>query len=292
MKKTNNIRNLILITEAIFGGFLYALAYRVFILPFHLYNGGFTGVAQLIQSILLRLLPFSPSIDLSGIILWLINIPLFFLIFKIISRHFLMKTILTVFLQSLFMVIIPSPETPLMNDCLTTCIIGGVISGLGTGLTLKAGSSGGGSDIVGLYCAIRYPKLSVGKINFFLNTCIYLYCAFEQDFSTAVYSFIFSCVASVVIDRLHHQNINTNAIIISHCPDIGNNILNTLNRGCTYWIGTGGYSHTQIYVYMAIISKYEKDTLKKIISENDPHAFVTFTENLEVWGNFEKRFDN
>ena len=47
----------------------------------------------------------------------------------------------------------------------------------------------------------------------------------------------------------------------------------------------------EIYIHFGD-SKYEKEKLKKIISQKDPHAFVTFTENLEVWGNFEKRFDN
>ena len=292
MKKIQVNSNILCISEAALGGFLYAFAYRFFILPYHLYNGGFTGIAQIIQSILQKFLPFSYQIDVSGIILWVLNIPLFFLVSKIISKNFLAKTIFTVFLQSFFMVIIPSPSVPLMNDCLTTCLIGGGMSGLGTGLALMAGCSGGGSDIVGLYCAIRYPKLSVGKFNFILNTCIYLYCAFEQNFSNAVYSFIFSLIASVIIDHLHHQNIKTNAIIISHCSTIGNDILNSLNRGFTSWIGTAGYSQTSIYIYMTIISKYEKEKLKKIISQKDPHAFVTFTENLEVWGNFEKRFDN
>ena len=284
-------KSLIPIAKALLGVFFYAFAYRVFLLPFHLYNGGFTGIAQILQSLSRKFFFSELHTDISGIILWCLNLPLFFLVYKTISKNFLLKTIITVFFQSFFMILIPIPQSPLITDCLTSCLIGGAISGLAAGLALSSGSCGGGSDIIGLYCAMRYPRFSVGKLNLLLNFVIYLYSAMEYEFTTAIYSFIFSASASFFMDRIHHQNIKTNVMIISECPSLGTDILQVLHRGYTYWYGFGGYTKKQIYIYLTVISKSETGKLKRIISEKDPHAFVTFSEHLEVLGNFEKRFD-
>ncbi|MDK2807607.1 MAG: hypothetical protein PWP24_340 [Clostridiales bacterium] len=279
--------------KSIFGVFLFAFAYRLIIVSLHLYNGGFSGIAQILQILLRAFLPvpIPNNLDLTGLLLTLLNIPLFILAYKSISRQFFTMTIITVLIQSFFMSVIPIPSKPIFHDTLTGCIVGGIISGLGVGITLKAGSSGGGTDIVGVYCAKRFPGVSVGKISLILNGFVYLFGAFRDNIETAVYSAIFSLIASVVLDKVHYQNIKTSALIITKSPDIGSHIIHQLRRGVTTWTGFGGYTKEPTYINMTVISKNEVPILKHIIAEIDSNAFITFNDRLDVSGNFEKRFD-
>ncbi|MDY3918345.1 MAG: YitT family protein [Candidatus Limivivens sp.] len=278
---------------AIFGVFLYAAAYRVILVPLNLYSGGFTGVAQIIQILLKELfhITLPPNIDFTGIFLWTLNIPLFFLAWKTVSRTFFLKTLVTVCLQSFFMSVIPAPETPLISDTLTSCLIGGAISGFGVGITLKYGSSGGGTDILGIYCAKNFPDFSVGKLTLLVNAVIYSFSALNDSLETAVYSIIFCFVASMIMDKVHYQNIMTCAMIMTNNHEIGDQIIARLNRSCTTWTGYGGYRKQPLLVIMTVISKYESRQLKQIVRKMDPGAFITFNDRMEVIGNFEKRFD-
>ena len=51
----------------------------------------------------------------------------------------------------------------------------------------------------------------------------------------------------------------------------------------------GGYTETDTYVIITIISKYEIAPLRQMLLEKDPHAFVIMSEGPEIFGNFEKR---
>ena len=52
---------------------------------------------------------------------------------------------------------------------LAACLIGGIITGAGIGITLKAGGSGGGIDILGVYFTKKYKNFSVGKLGIIIN---------------------------------------------------------------------------------------------------------------------------
>ena len=99
--------------------------------------------------------------------------------------------------------------------------------------------------------------------------------------------------SAVMMDKIHYQNIMTNAFIITKTnPNlIGNQIISDLNRSYTTWTGESGYKKEPIQVIMTIISKYESQQLKQIVASEDPDAFITYTDHLEIIGNFEKRFD-
>lgn len=68
------------------------------------------------------------------------------------------RTVIAVCIQSFLLTAIPAPKEPLFDDMLLNCMIGGALSGWGVGITLRAGGSGGGTDIVGMYCAKNYPR--------------------------------------------------------------------------------------------------------------------------------------
>ena len=97
--------------------------------------------------------------------------------------------------------IIPIPATPVIDDYLTSCIIGGIVAGTGTGLVLRGRSSGGGQDIIGLCCTKKYPGFSVGRINILMNIFVYMICLFMFNIEIVIYSLIYTTILSIAIDR-------------------------------------------------------------------------------------------
>lgn len=270
------------------GAALYALAFNWLILPLNLYSGNLTGVAQVISD-LLNMFILHSSTNFTGTILYMFNIPLFILAFCKIGKAFTIKSIIISTFMSAVMQFAPVPSTPIIEDPLTACILGGIIAGFGSGLTLRNGGSAGGTDILGMYFAKKYPDFSVGKIQNIISVGVYCYCLFRYDIQTVVYSAIYLFVMSFVIDKTHTQNIKTSAIIFTKHQEVQDCILNDLKRGATRWIGSGCYNKTETYIYMTIISKYEVAKLRKMIHEIDPNAFIIMNDNIDVDGNFIKR---
>lgn len=271
------------------GSFLFSLGFCLFVIPQNFYSGSFTGIAQILQTILARYASWQPSFDLTGIFLYIINIPLMILAWKKIGKSFFLKSLICITVQSVFLSLIPIPAQPLVEDPLTSCIIAGLISGFGGGLILRNGSSGGGTDIIGMYCTMRYPDFSVGKVSLIISTMIFTVCLFLYDLETVVYSAIFSAIYIFVLDRVHYQNIKTGAMVITKNPEVGDLILHSLERGVTIWQGEGGYTHQPTYIYLTVLSKYETSHLKRQIHQADPHAFVIYYNDISVDGYFQKR---
>lgn len=272
-------------TLIIIGALLFSVGLNIFIVPVGLYNGGAVGIAQIIRTLLNLNTPF----DIAGIINLIINIPLLILAYLKFGRSLFLKTIISVISQTVFLSLITIPSTPIILDYLTACIIGGMIAGWGVGITLKAGGTSGGNDILGLYFSQKCKNFSVGKLTIIVNAGIYLVCAFLFELPTAIYSIIYSTVCSLTIDRVHIQNINMNVQIFTKNPELHDYILKKLHRGVTFWKGVGAYTQSDTYVLITVISKYEITQLKEIINEKDPNAFVIMSEGPEILGNYEKR---
>lgn len=272
------------------GSLLFAAGVNLIIMPMKLYNGGFMGVAQLLRTFMVSVLHVNAGqIDLAGIIFYIINIPLFFLAWKGIGKSFCFRTVITATLESLFLTIIPIPTTPIINDMLTSCIIGGLISGAGTGMILRGGSSGGGQDIVGILCAKKYPGFSVGKIGIIMNIGVYGICMMLFDIEIVIYSLIYATVTALAIDKVHIQNINMSVMIFTKKLGIAKAIMEETGRGVTIWEGSGAYTKENTEILYVVISKYEVNQIKRIVQGIDPKAFMIFTEGTAVTGNFEKR---
>ena len=276
---------------AVGGSLLFALGVNLIIIPMGLYNGGFMGIAQLLRTFFVSVVHVGlPSgIDLSGAIYFIINIPLLYLGYRVMGKEFAAKTLITVAVQSLFLTLVPIPKVPILEDHLTSCIIGGLIAGTGTGLVLRGRSSGGGQDIVGLCCAKKYPNFSVGRINILMNIFVYVICLFLFNIEIVVYSLIYTTVLAMALDRVHIQNINMSVMIFTKKLGISRAIIDQMGRGVTNWDGEGAYTNKTSYILFVMVSKYEVGQIKKIVQSIDPNAFMIFTEGCSVVGNFEKR---
>lgn len=272
------------------GSLLFAAGVNLIIMPMKLYNGGFMGVAQLIRTFVVSVLHVDAGqIDLAGMIFYILNVPLFYLAWKGIGKSFCVRTVIAATMESVLLTVIPIPKTPIITDMLTACIIGGLISGVGTGLILRGGSSGGGQDIIGILCAKKYPGFSVGKIGIIMNIGVYGVCMMLFDMEVVIYSLIYATVVSLAIDKIHIQNINMSVMIFTKKLGIAKAIMEETGRGVTNWEGTGAYTKENTEILYVVISKYEVNQIKRIVQGIDPKAFMIFTEGTAVTGNFEKR---
>lgn len=276
---------------AMVGTTLFGCGVNILITPLGLYNGGFMGMAQLIRTGLVQglHLTFLGDFDIAGIIYYLINIPLFYWAWKEMGKMFLVKSLITVTVQTMWMTFVPIPKEPIFSDYLTACIIGGLVIGTGVGMILRGRSSGGGQDIVGVICAKKYPNFSVGKITIMMNVVVYGVCLWMFDIEIVVYSLIYTTVLAMACDRMHVQNINMSAMIFTKQEGIADAVLKEMGRGVTTWDGVGAYTNETSHILYIMISKYEVDQLKEIIHRVDPGAFIILNEGSSVIGNFEKR---
>ena len=153
------------------GNLIYCLGFNLLIVPMGFYSGGFMGVSQLAGLFLTQglHLPIPPEANITGIIYFAINVPLLYLGYRMLGKEFAVKTLIMTGMMSAFLVVIPIPKVPYVEDYLTACIIGGIVCGLGSGLVLRGRSSAGGQDIIGLCCAKKFPNFSVGKVTIIMN---------------------------------------------------------------------------------------------------------------------------
>ena len=272
--------------KAIIGCFLFAFAVNIFLVPNSLYNGGILGIAQLIRSLFINVL----HIKTSGIINLLLNLPLFVLAYKFISKTFFRRSLVCVIFQTIFLTIIPTPDKAIVNDLLTCVLIGGIIAGYGSGMTLSASGSGGGTDIIGILISMRNRNLSVGKIGGAINIVIYAICGLLYGLPTMIYSIIYTVIASIVVDNTHEQNICSYVMIFTKdkTKTIINFIKEELQRDATYWDAKGGYNHEKVNIIYSALSKYEMQRLERHLKELDKNAFMIKSEGIGIEGNFKK----
>ncbi len=275
----------------ILGALLFSIGLNIFIVPLGLYSGGLIGIAQIIRTLLQDYLhlPIPAGVDIAGIINLFMNIPLFILAYRNISRRFFVRTLVCVIVQTFFMTVITIPQTPLIQDILSACLIGGICCGVGVGLALRSHGSGGGIDILGVYFSLRYPGFSVGKLGIIINAMVFSICAYLFAIPVAIYSIIYAVCMSMSMDKVHYQNINMTAMIFTKNPKLKQVIMEEMRRGVTYWKGAGAYTNEETNILVTVISKYETAHLKKVIQDVDSKAFVIFNEGMGISGNFEKR---
>ncbi|MCL1988892.1 MAG: YitT family protein [Firmicutes bacterium] len=283
--------NVISYAGCLFGAFLFVISINLIIVPHGLFSGTMTGIAQMVESILVTFagLQIPEGSNVTGIAVLVLNIPLLVLAQTVTSRVFLYKSIVTITFTSVVMSLMPIPSEPFIHDPLTACIIGGAIAGFGAGFTLRCGGSAGGSDIIGVYCSVKFPNFTVGKIPMIIGSVVFTYAFFVYDVDVVIYSVMFTAFYVVSIDQAHFQNIKTSALIFTHNPAAVQSVVHDLGRGATCWEGQGAYTGKHSHIFTTVISKYETQRLKNIVHNADPNAFIVFTNKVDVSGNFERR---
>ena len=277
---------------AVVGELISAAALNLFIVPLNLYNGGLLGLCQIIRTLMQEYLHISfGAYDVAGIFYFIINIPILLFAYKTLGRSFVLKTLICTASYSLFYSLIPIPATPIVEDYLTACLLGGILAGVGSGIVLTCGGSGGGLDIVGLCLSKRGSAFTVGKFSLSFNAFLYAACLILFSPAVAIYSVIYNFFTAMVLDRVHQQNVSVQALIFTREDQdaLARFIIEKLGRSVTYWNGAGAYTGENIHVLCVCLSKFEIEELLHAVHTMDPHAFVTAQEGTRIYGNFTRK---
>lgn len=280
------------LAACVVGELIAAAAVSLFIVPLNLYTGGLLGVCQLLRTLAQTHLGWSfGAYDVAGILYFLLNIPILLLAYKTLGKALVFKTLVCTTSYSLFYSLIPIPATPIVADRLTACLLGGILAGVGSGIVLTCGGSGGGLDVVGLCLSKRGSRFTVGKFSLTFNFFLYAACLVLFSPEVAIYSVIYNFFTAMVLDRMHQQNVSVQALIFTRNDEtaLARFIIDQLGRSVTYWNGIGAYTGENVHVLCVCLSKYEIDELLHAVNTIDPHAFVTAQEGTRIYGNFSRK---
>lgn len=261
------------------GAVLNAIAMNFFLIPANVYASGFTGVAQLLSSIL-------GSFASTGILLFILNIPVTILAWRKVGRSFTVYSFLSVFLMSFFMEVIPVIHVS--NDILLNAVFGGVIAAVGVGITLKWGASTGGMDIIAMVLS-RMKDKPVGTYFFTLNAIIIITAGFLYGWEKALYTLVTLYASTRVIDAIHTRHEKLTALIITKkSEEMKKAIHEHLVRGITTIPARGAFTNESKEMMMIVITRYELFDLERIIKEVDPNAFTNIVQTAGVYGFFRR----
>lgn len=273
---------LFLLFIAVISSLIFGIAMKFFLIPGTIFSSGVPGLAQLVNYFAIQT-PLAP-IFTTGNLYLLLNIPLLLLSYFKLGRQFTIMTIIVVFLSSIATNLFPLTyvsENPLVN-----AVIGGAFSGLGAGLTIKFGMSGGGFDILSIYLAKTFG-INVGPMTMLVNSVIVIGSGLIYDWETAIFTVITIFVTSRMIDTLHTGEQRLTAFIVTDdSAAVTANIRTRLVRSTTILEARGGYSGDRRDVLMVVINRYELHDLQLAIAESDPDAFVNILQSSKVMGRF------
>lgn len=270
------------------GVVIMSLAINIFITPQHLFTTGLMGYAQLISAILAEDFGINlPNINLAGVLYYVFSLPIFIITYRGLGRDFFIRTIAFSLLFSLTTALIPVPEQPVIDDMITSVIVGAIGIGVGDGMVLTCGCSVGGLDMLGMYLSKR-SGMGVGKFTIFANMAMFALCLLRYDFDIVLYSVIMMVFMSLILDRMHQQIINVQALIFTKCRDnrMTRQIMEETGRGVTGWEGFGAYTSEPVSVLCVCINRYEMEQLERIVKGVDPNAFIVCVNGVHINGNF------
>lgn len=284
MQKVINFttKNLALkVVVIIFTGLSGAVGLNYFLIPGNVFSAGMTGIAQIIGETFQQFLGF--SID-TGILIFALNVPVFILGFIKLGRSAMILSFANVVSMSFFTTLVPVGE--ITQNALMNAISGGVLLGVGAGLSLKYGFTTGGLDIISLLLS-KTTGRTVGNYMMMLNGVIVLIAGFFFNWESAIYTIITIFTMSTVVDMVHtsHQKM-TAFISTGKAPAMKAALRSELVRGMTEIPGKGGFSQSQRDVLMIVFTRYELYTLKQIVAAVDPNAFTNIVATDSVVGSF------
>ncbi len=271
------------VVVVIMGALLVAVAMNIFLIPAQVYSSGFTGVAQLLSS----MLKSYASVHIStGILILILNVPVTLLAWKKVGKSFTFYSFLSVILLSLFMEIIPVTE--MSPNILLNAVFGGVVLAVGVGITLKYGASTGGMDIIAMLLS-RSKDKPVGTYLFILNGVIIIVAGFLYGAEKSLYTLVTLYATTRVVDAIHTHHEKLTAMIVTKKSDeMKMAIQERLVRGITIVPAKGAFTNENREMLIIVITRYELYELEKVIKNIDPNAFTNILVTSNVIGFFRK----
>lgn len=250
-------------------------AYNLYLIPNNVAAGGFTGIGQLVNSI----------IDVKvGTVSILLNIPLFLLSMRTLGLRFGIRSLLAMLGLNLFIDYIPL--RPATNDLLLATVFGGALGGLGFGLILRGSATTGGSDMLASLIHRHFSAIRVSVGIFAVDGLVIFASAFVFDQQAAMYALICTFLMNVVVDVVLEgpNSAHSYFVISDHADAIARRVMDEMERGVTAFDATGMYSGSDKRVLLCVVNRFETMQLRKIIFSIDPNAFVVASKAHEVLG--------
>lgn len=261
----------------IIGSFFMAAGTSLFLLPNQLSSGGFTGFATITYYLL--------SIPVGTLMIFL-NIPLFIITIIKVGRSVAIKGIIGAIFLSVFIDILENLR-PITEDRFLACIYGGILTGLGTAIVLKANSSTGGTDLLTYIIKAFKPQYRTSSMIVLIDTgIIVLNVIFFKEIEIGLYSAITIYIMGKMIDIVFEGIYFTKTmfIISKKYMEIAEIIGREVNRGSTGIYAKGMYTNEEKMMLWCVASRGEVAEIRKIVDQVDDKAFIVISSAREAWG--------
>ena len=269
-------KNLVLLLVGIL---IYDIGTHAFVEPAQVAPGGAIGVALLVNH--LTNLPI-------GMMTMATNIPLLILAWFYLSRRFAVTTAVTTALSSLVLDVLVAPFCPVYTGDRFLCsLYGGVVIGVGMALIFLAGTTTGGSDILGYLLQKKRPQMSIGRALLLVDGIVLVVSIFVfGNIDAALFGLVTLFAQTKVIDGIiYGGEVSTMATVVTKKPEaIAERVIVDLDRSATLLKAQGAYSKEDTTLLLCTVRKSQFPRLKRIIYEVDPDAFMMATETSEVLG--------
>lgn len=269
------------------GSVLYALSVNVFTAPNQIAPGGVTGLSTLAN----YLFPVLPI----GVLIFGINLPLFFAAWKRIGREFTIRTALVTAASSLCIDITTRLLPPFRGDMILTAVFGGVLSGAGLGLIYMRGATTGGSEIVARLLERKFRHIPIGRLILAVDAVVVAAAALVyRNLESALYAIVLIFVSTSVMDRLIYGGESGKMLLIMTQEEeaVAADILAAMRRGVTMLEAAGAYTGGARRVLLVAVRRSEVYRLRTVVHDRDPGAFIIVVSTDEVLGEGFKPLEN
>ena len=280
------------------GVLLYVTGWIIFLIPNNMVGGGVTGLGSIIQY------ATGGTVKI-GYTYFVVNAGLLVAALFTLGRSFGFKSVYAILLTSVTLnlgqEIFPQEIIRLLaldNGKLMCTISGGIMVGVGIGMSMSQGGSTGGTDIIALIIN-KYRNVSPGRLILIMDAVIILSSLFVPSFmadgtrmpwpdkvTTVVYGFILITIVSTVLDLYlsgSRQSVQIFILSPKHAQ-IADAITSDLHRGVTVLNGKGWYTKQDTEVIMVITRKADLNVFLKYINAIDPNAFISVSSVTGVYG--------
>jgi len=276
--------SLLFVLKIVAGSAIFALGFDLFLEPNNINAGGVSGLAMAVVELI--------GVGSVGIIMPLMNLPLFLLAGVKVGKKFLIGSLIGMGVSSFLIDLFTSIPTT-ATEPLVGALYGGLLAGIGLGIVFAAGASTGGSDIAVRLLKLRYQNVPIGTISICFDIVVIALTAIVfKNFSVALYcgvaSFISGQVVDAVVYRFDYSKVAL--IITKKHEEMALQIERQLDRGATYLHGQGSFRRDEIMVVLTAVKRQQVADLKRVAMETDPDAFVIVQEAHQVLGDGFSRY--
>ena len=274
-------KNFLFLTVA---GCINAIGVTMFISPVSLYDSGISGTSIFLSQV--SGLPLS-------VFLILLNVPLFLFGLKKQGKTFTVYSIFTVIVYSLCAWLITDVlpvdvnfASPLAGQDLLLCaLFGGMISGVGSGLTIRYGGSIDGIEIMAIIFAKKLGT-TVGTFVMAYNVILYIICGVTVgDWILPLYSIVTYMAGMKTVDFIVEGLDRSKAVMImsEKSKEVSQALMEEFETGTTLWTGLGGYSNNEKQVIYFVVNRFQIARMRNLVHALDPKAFMTITDVADVF---------